>query len=336
MPDHFDGLVGCRNLLSVRAGLSQREQGIGLAPAKQGGHRDAIGDAGRRRCRHQFTGLVSQDSICCGGGICSTPVWREASAISYLTVLGDQSGTKEQPAPQLLEDAYPPACGRVAHRLAEQRGLQIVPGDVRGYCIHSIVVTGSHERQRPAVRATRETDSGIAGPVLGDGVQGGEVVDHSRGVGDLEVRRVHGDGSGGPAESSCGVGQDNESTIGQVLRISRDRSLAAAEAVSEDHGGSGCGRWQVEIGVESHWRRVHRARRSPGQGQGLRGRIRPGLAAHGCDKPPENHRRDETRELTTIHHPFSIRLPKPKPIKSESASATNCLAITIYIPICRM
>ena len=247
VPDDLDRRIGIgrTDLLGVRIELREREERVGLPTAEQRRHRDAVRDARRRRLAHECAHLLGERAIGRDIGVGIAPLRREATAQVGLARRRIEPGAEEERRPQLLVDTGDIG---VDGTLAEERGLQVVPGDVRCDRVDAVVEAGRHQGECSAVGAAGDADHRITGCVGLHRVETRQVVDDARSVGDLELRCVHRDGAGRIPEAACGVGGYDEAGACQVQRLIGDRLLAATEAMGEDHRGRGRHVREIDVG----------------------------------------------------------------------------------------
>src|SRR5215470_10305982 len=121
--------------------------------------------------------------------------WRAAG---YGAAEADRALGEQEPRPLLLE--HPVARGGALGGVREQRGGQVVPGDLRDDRVDPAVVGRGQQRDPAAVGRAGDADPWVAGAVEPHPGLLGQPADQLLGVLDLIVRRVQRDLAGGGAE----------------------------------------------------------------------------------------------------------------------------------------
>src|SRR5690606_6660228 len=152
------------------------------------------------------------------------------------------TGVDEDAGPQLLE-----------HAAREQRVGEVEVGDGRGDRVDPVVVSGGEQGDGAAVGAAGHADARVAVLVELDLGPAGQPVEQPGDVGDLALGVVQPDLPGGLPEAARGPGEDRVAVPGEVLGLLPHVLLAAAEAVSEQDGGTAALRAGGEVrGVDAH------------------------------------------------------------------------------------
>ena len=216
----------------VGAGLIEAEQGVALTLDQQGRDVDPARDARRagppeQGYRRRRGPSQRRDLLVYGadGGQETAALGGPGRGAGTHRPLGEQ-----QAGPLSGEDA----AGRAAaSRVREQRGGQVVPGDLRDDGVDPVIVGRGQQRDPATIGRPGDADPGIARVIKQHPRLPGQPADQLLGVLDLVVGRVQPDLPGRGAEAPRRPGQDGEARSGQLPGLGRHRGLGLAKTVRE-------------------------------------------------------------------------------------------------------
>ena len=302
-----------RDAVGVADRLRQREQRVGLPLHQQGRGLDPVEvraarpqqaqDVGRRRA---LGGALLVGRAHVRGESPAGRRWWAAGQQGAWVRPGD---AEEDPGPGTLEH---PVGGRVGV-LGEQRGGEVVPGDLRRGRVDPRVGGGEQQRQPAAVRGPGHAHPRVTGTVGEHLGPGGQQVQQRARVLHLEVRAVDVDQSAGRAEAAGAVGEHDVAVAGERLGLVGETRLAAPEPVGQQDGRRRGPVGQEERRVELH--RIPALLRPDGHLQDLGPHGRRVPAAGQPDHDGERGEQDDEPHSQQGRGPPAARSPHPVPFR---------------------